>query len=77
MMEGNYVRDGELYFDIDLIAADGLELPVIAMLDTGFTELLAVNAQDLEALDWRYLRERQLRTAQGIAIFKIYVGIRA
>jgi len=32
-----------------------LELPAIAMLDTGFTELLAVNSQDLETLGWRYL----------------------
>jgi len=74
MIEGNFGSDGELFFDIELIAAQGLELPVIAMLDTGFTELLAVNSQDLEALGWRYLRERQLQTAQGITVFRIYLG---
>jgi predicted aspartyl protease len=55
MIKGNFGSDGELFFDIELIAAQGLELPVIAMLDTGFTELLAVNSQDLETLGWRYL----------------------
>lgn len=74
MIKGNFGSDGELFFDIELIAVEGLELPAIAMLDTGFTELLAVNSQDLEALGWRYLRKRQLRTAQGITIFKIYLG---
>ncbi len=74
MIKGNFGSDGELFFDIELIAVEGLELPAIAMLDTGFTELLAINSQDLEALGWRYLRKRQLRTAQGITIFKIYLG---
>ncbi|BAY24764.1 hypothetical protein NIES2100_45610 [Calothrix sp. NIES-2100] len=74
MIEGHFGSDGELFFESELIAADGLELPVTAMLDTGFTELLAVNSQDLEGLGWNFLRERQLRTAQGITIFRIYLG---
>ena len=51
-----------------------MELPVVAMLDTGFTELLAVNSQDIEALGWRFLRERLLKTAQVIKTFRIYLG---
>ena len=47
---------GRFFFEIDLITADDLELPVTAMLDTGFTELLAVNSQGLEALS--LLRQR-------------------
>ena len=38
------------------------------------TELVAVNSQDLEALGWRFLRERPLKTAQGIKTFRIYLG---
>lgn len=74
MILGDFGSDGEIFFEIDLITADDLELPVTAMLDTGFTELLAVNSQDLEALGWRFLRERPLKTAQGIKTFRIYLG---
>ena len=38
MIKGNFGSDGELFFDLELIAVEGLELPAIAMLDTGFTE---------------------------------------
>ncbi|HLO86452.1 MAG TPA: aspartyl protease [Nostocaceae cyanobacterium] len=74
MIEGNFGSDGEIFFEIDLITADELELPVTAMLDTGFTELLAINSQDIESLGWHFLRERPLKTAQGINIFRIYLG---
>ncbi|BAZ30582.1 hypothetical protein NIES4074_30430 [Cylindrospermum sp. NIES-4074] len=74
MIEGDFGSDGELFFEIELIPTEDLELPVTAMLDTGFTELLAINFQDLEALGWHFLRERPLKTAQGIKIFRIYLG---
>jgi len=42
MILGTFGSRGELFFEIDLIAADGLNLTVKAMLDTGFTEFLAI-----------------------------------
>jgi len=38
MIQGTFGSRGELFFEIDLIAADGLNLTVEAMIDTGFTE---------------------------------------
>lgn len=36
MILGDFGSDGEIFWEIDLITADDLELPVTAMLDTGF-----------------------------------------
>ncbi|MCL1470969.1 aspartyl protease [Argonema antarcticum] len=74
MIEGKFGDDEELFFEIELIAADGLELPVDAMLDTGFSDWLAIDKQDLEGLDWPYVGERNMRIAKGEANFDIYVG---
>ena len=74
MIEGSFGENGQLFFEIDLITNDGLNLPVEAMLDSGFTGFLAINKQDLDALDWQFIREQELRTAQGENIFEIYVG---
>lgn len=65
---------GSTIFEIDLITDDGLNLPVDAMLDTGFTGFLAINKQDLDSLDWFYIGKETLRTAQGESLFKIYLG---
>ncbi|MCU0533766.1 MAG: hypothetical protein MUD14_07715 [Hydrococcus sp. Prado102] len=74
MIEGRFGEKGQIYFDIDLINNDGLNLPVEVFLDTGFTEFLAMNRQDAEDLDWLFLRQNRLRTAQGEATFDIYLG---
>jgi predicted aspartyl protease len=74
MIQGEFGSNDELFFEIDLIAADGSELPVDAMLDTGFSGWIVINAQDLEALDWLFVREDTLRMAQGNATLSIYVG---
>jgi clan AA aspartic protease len=74
MIQGRFGSRIELFFEIDLITNNGLILPVEAMLDTGFTGFLAINKQDLEALDWQFIREQELQTAQGEKIFEIYVG---
>ena len=46
-----------IFFEISLIADNGLELPVDALLDTGFSGWLAMNDQDLDGLDWTYVKQ--------------------
>ncbi|MBD2513979.1 aspartyl protease [Nostoc sp. FACHB-973] len=74
MISGKFGDEDELFFEIDLIAGDGLEIPVDALVDTGFSWWLAINNQDLEALDWIYLEQQTMLTAQGDAEFDIYLG---
>ncbi len=74
MIQGSFGDKGQIYFDVELIDEDGLTLTVEAMLDTGFTELLAMNKQDVESLDWRFLRQHKLRTAQGEELFDVYLA---
>lgn len=74
MIEGRFGENGQIYFEIDLITRDGLSLSTEAMLDTGFTEFLAISQQDLESLDWTFISQDKLRTAQGEATFDIYLG---
>ena len=74
MIQGIFGSSGQLFFEIDLIPSDGLNLPVDAMFDSGFTGFMAINKQDLDGLDWSYLGNEPLRTAQGEARFNIYSG---
>ncbi|MBE8990039.1 aspartyl protease [Nostoc sp. LEGE 12450] len=74
MISGNFGDEDELFFEIELIAVDGSEIPVEALFDTGFSWWLAINNQDLEALDWIYLEQQTMLTAQGEAEFDIYLG---
>ncbi|MBD2776517.1 aspartyl protease [Iningainema tapete] len=74
MIQGTFGERGKLFFEIDLITADGLNLPVDTMLDTGFTGFIAINKQDLDALDWDFIREEELLTAQGDSTFDLYLG---
>lgn len=74
MIEGNFGDEGELFFEIELLGAEGLELPVDALLDTGFSGWLAIDVQDLEGLDWMYLEKQVMRLAKGESIFDIYLG---
>ncbi|MDB9368235.1 aspartyl protease [Nodularia spumigena CS-586/05] len=71
---GNFGDEDELLFEIELITADGLEIPVEALFDTGFSWWLAINNQDVEALDWIYVEQQTMLTAQGDAEFDIYLG---
>lgn len=53
-MLGRFGDNGELWFEVELVAATGERFAVNALLDTGFTTgFLAINQQDLEALQWR------------------------
>lgn len=74
MIQGSFGSQGELYFEVDLIAADGAIITVDALLDTGFTDWLAMNVQDVESLAWRFIREEDRQTARGEATFNLYAG---
>ncbi|CBN57824.1 MULTISPECIES: hypothetical protein [Kamptonema] len=76
MISGKFGEIGELFFEINLIAADGEGFQVDALLDTGFTSgWLAINLQDVEALAWPILEARRImETARGEQFFDIYVG---
>ena len=73
MIEGRFGDKGQIYLEIDLIDGD-ISFPVETMLDTGFTEFLAMNKQDVQSLDWHFLRQNKLRTAQGETEFDVYNG---
>lgn len=74
MIYGQFGINGELFFEIDLITTNGFSFTVDVLLDTGFTEFIAINKQDLDSLNWVYIRRDELRTAQGEAAFDIYSG---
>ena len=74
MIQGTFGDEDELFFEIELIADNGLELPVDALLDTGFSGWLAMNSQDLEGLDWIYVRRQKMITARGEFNFDLYAG---
>ena len=74
MIEGSFGDKGELYFEIDLIATDGSIITVNALLDTGFSDWLAMNIQDVDSLGWSYIKERRMQTALGEVSFNLYQG---
>ena len=55
MIHGTFDDEGYIFFEIELIASDGLNLPVDAMLDTGFTGFLAINKDDIDSLSWMFV----------------------
>lgn len=67
MIVGRFGENGELLFEIDLIAANGEQFPLEVLLDTGFTtSWLAINSQDLEALQWTLIASQiEMQTARG------------
>ncbi|BAZ36752.1 hypothetical protein NIES4101_26720 (plasmid) [Calothrix sp. NIES-4101] len=73
---GSFGDNGELYFEIQLVAVSGEEFFVEALFDTGFTDgWLAINTQDLEALGWSLLASQvEMTTARGDARFNIHEG---
>lgn len=73
MIEGHFNDLGQIYFDLKLITPDE-PIAIDAMFDTGFTGFIAVNKQDLDGLDWSFIREQPMRTARGESIFHIYLG---
>ncbi|MBN3947643.1 MAG: aspartyl protease [Nostoc sp. NMS7] len=74
MIEGFFDDQDALLFEINFITSHGLELAVDAMLDTGFSDWLAINHQDLDALGWTYFDQQTMRTARVDVRFDIYAG---
>jgi predicted aspartyl protease len=73
---GSFGDNGELWFEIGLVAANEDVFSVEALFDTGFTAgWLAINTQDLEALEWlRIAAQISMRTARGEGQFDLYEG---
>ncbi|MEL6165008.1 MAG: aspartyl protease [Cyanobacteria bacterium J06628_3] len=76
MIAGRFGDNGELFFSVEMVAANGEQFEVEAILDTGFTTgWLAINYQDLEALDWSIIIPKiEMQTAQGVDYFDLYEG---
>ncbi|MGG6266328.1 hypothetical protein ACQ4M3_08730 [Leptolyngbya sp. AN03gr2] len=72
-MRGRFGERGELYFEIELISADGDVLVIEALFDTGFTGWVALNRQDAQSLGWLEVDTVLMDTARGLASFSTYV----
>jgi predicted aspartyl protease len=66
MINGKFGEIGELFFEIDLIAADRERFPIEVLLDTGFTTgWLALDTEDALSLGWVMIEsERVMQTAR-------------
>jgi len=74
MIQGFFGSKGELFFEMELVAADGSIITVNVLLDTGFTDFLAMDIQDAESLGWQYIKTQEMKTARGESLFDIYEG---
>ncbi|MBW4617735.1 MAG: aspartyl protease [Desmonostoc vinosum HA7617-LM4] len=76
MIDGRFGDNGELLFEIQLVAVNGERFEVEALFDTGFTSgWLCINSQDLEALEWSIiLPQIEMQTAAGLEYFDLYEG---
>lgn len=76
MINGRFGENGQLFFEIELVAINGESFFVEALLDTGFTTgWLAMNAQDIESLEWELIASQiAMQTARGIDYFDLYQG---
>ncbi|KAF3888680.1 MULTISPECIES: hypothetical protein [Nostocales] len=76
MIAGRFGDNGELFFEIQLVAANNEQFEVEALFDTGFTTgWLGINFQDLEALEWSIITPKiEMQTARGSEYFDLYEG---
>ncbi|NEQ36569.1 MAG: aspartyl protease [Okeania sp. SIO3I5] len=76
-MLGKFGNNGELFFEIELVTVTGEKFLVETLLDTGFTTgWLAINSQDLEALQWPLVApDIEMKTAKGNETFDIHQGL--
>lgn len=77
MVNGRFGENGELLFEVELIASSGERFSVEVLLDTGFTTgWLAINSQDLEALEWSLIASQiEMQTARGNDFFDLCEGL--
>ena len=71
MMEGQFGDNKELFFEIQLVAANGEIFSIEALFDTGFTDgWLAIDSQDLDALGWSLITSQieERNSKRGSAI---------
>ncbi len=59
MIQGNFDSQGKLFFPLDLVTINDEIISVDVLLDTGFTDFLAMNSQDINDLGWLLLAENQ------------------
>lgn len=74
MIHGVFGDEGQLFFEIELVATNGSKLPMEIMLDTGFTGFLARNKQDLGALKWVFNGNEWMLTPKGQVRLTKYLG---
>lgn len=74
MMQGFFGDKGELFFEIELTAADASVVAVDALLDTGFTDWVAMDTQEVDSLGWLLIDKKQMQTARGEITFDLYQG---
>ncbi|RKZ84014.1 MAG: aspartyl protease [Candidatus Parabeggiatoa sp. nov. 1] len=74
MIEGHFNNKGELFLQMDLMATDSSFVTADAMLDTDFTDWLAMNIQDIESLGWAFIKTQKKYTASGLVRFSLYAG---
>jgi predicted aspartyl protease len=76
MISGQFGEIGELFFEIEVVAADGERFLVEVLLDTGFTTgWLAMDRQDIQSLGWSLMEDRYvMQTARGEEFFALYTG---
>lgn len=76
MISGGFGDNGELFFEVQFIAANREQFSVEALFDTGFTTgWVAINSQDLEALEWSIIIPQiEMQTARGVEYFDLYEG---
>lgn len=76
MIAGRFGENRELLFEVELMAFSGERFSVEVLFDTGFTGWLAINSQDIEALEWPLLASQiEMRTARGREFFDLYEGL--
>ncbi|MGB5595247.1 MAG: aspartyl protease [Crocosphaera sp.] len=75
-MNGHFGENGELLFDVELIAVNQETVSVEVLLDTGFTTgWLGINRQDAEALGWPIMAAQiEMQTASGNDFFSLCEG---
>lgn len=74
MIQGKFDEVGHILFEIELVASNASNLPMKAMLDTGFTGFLAINKQDIDGFGWVFNGNELMVTPQGQVHLEKYLG---